>query len=156
MAYLKLQTSTALNIVTSDDANIPFPNVVASGTSDTVTANQLNDTTGTFVTSNVQTGDVVVNLTTNQSATVVRVIDEDNLVLNANIFLASADDFVIYANNRKEGCVLYIGAGGTLRVITAGGQDVTFYGILGGSFLPVNVLKVFQTGTSASELVALW
>jgi hypothetical protein len=156
MAYLKLQTSTALNIVTSDDANIPFPNVIASGTSDTVTANQLNDTTGTFVTSNVQTGDVVVNLTTNQSATVVSVIDEDNLVLNANIFLASADDFVIYANNRKEGCVLYIGAGGTLRVITAGGQDVTFYGILGGSFLPVNVLKVFQTGTSASELVALW
>jgi hypothetical protein len=156
MAYLKLQTSTALNIVTSDDANIPFPNVIASGTSDTVTANQLNDTTGTFVTSNVQTGDVVVNLTTNQSATVVSVIDEDNLLMNANIFLASADDFVIYANNRKEGCVLYIGAGGTLRVITAGGQDVTFYGILGGSFLPVNVLKVFQTGTSASELVALW
>jgi hypothetical protein len=99
---------------------------------------------------------VVVNLTTNQSATVVSVIDEENLLMNANIFLASADDFVIYANNRKEGCVLYIGAGGTLRVITAGGQDVTFYGILGGSFLPVNVLKVFQTGTSASELVALW
>lgn len=156
MAYLKLQTSTALNIVTSDDANIPFPNAIASGTSDTVTANQLNDTTGTFVTSNVQTGDVVVNLTTNQSATVVSVIDEENLLMNANIFLASGDKFVIYANNRKEGCVLYIGAGGTLRVITAGGQDVTFYGILGGSFLPVNVLKVFQTGTSASELVALW
>ena len=156
MAYLKLQTSTALNIVTSDNANIPFPNVVTSGTSDTVTANQLNDATGTFVTSNVQTGDVVVNVTGNKSATVVKVIDNTNLVLNADIFAASGDVFKIYANNNKEGCVLYIGAGGTLRVITAGGQDVTFYGILGGSFLPVNVLKVFQTGTSASEIVALW
>jgi len=156
MAYLKLQTSTALNIVTSDDANIPFPNAIASGISGSVSANQLEDVTGKFVTSNVQTGDVVVNLTTNQSATVVSVIDEENLLMNANIFLASGDKFVIYANNRKEGCVLYIGAGGTLRVITASGQDVTFYGILGGSFLPVNVLKVFQTGTSASELVALW
>lgn len=156
MAYQKLQTSTALNIVTSDNANIPFPNVVTSGTSDTVTANQLNDTTGTFVTSNVKTGDIVVNSTTNQSATVVKVIDEDNLLMNANIFLASGDAFTIYTNINKEACVLYIGAGGTLRVLTASNNDITFFGILGGSFLPVQVLKVFQTGTSASEIVALW
>lgn len=30
--YQKLQVGTALNIVTSNDANIPFPSVVTAGT----------------------------------------------------------------------------------------------------------------------------
>jgi hypothetical protein len=51
---------------------------------------------------------------------------------------------------------LYVGTGGTLRVITAGGQDVTFNGILGGTFLPVQIDKVFKTGTTATNLIALW
>ena len=53
-------------------------------------------------------------------------------------------------------CVLYIGGAGNLRVLTAGGDDITFNGVLAGSFLPVQVTRVFVTGTSATNIVALW
>jgi hypothetical protein len=154
--YQKLQVGTALNIFKSDNANIPIPAVVTAGISGSVSANQLEDVTGQFVTLNVQTGDVVYNNTTGSAATVTRVIDEENLLLNADIFLASGDSFTIYTQNTKEACVLYIGTGGNLRVLTASGQDVTFANVLGGTFLPVQVLKVFGTDTSASDFVALW
>ena len=90
------------------------------------------------------------------AATVVNVIDNTTIVLNANIFLATSDSYTIYAQNGKEACVLYVGTGGKLRVMTASGQDVLFNNILGGSFLPVQVLKVFKTTTTATDLVALW
>ena len=58
--------------------------------------------------------------------------------------------------SKNNGCVLYIGAGGTLRVLTVGGDDVTFAGINSGTFIPVQVLRVFSTGTTASSIIALW
>lgn len=153
--YQKLQTATGLNIVSSDNANIPAPNVVAAGTATSVVADQLVDSTASFVTRNVQVGDVVYNNVTLQAATVVRVVNNTTLVLNANIFLAT-NTYTVYANNNDNACVLFIGVGGKLRVITAGGQEVIFDSILGGTFLPVQVIKVFQTGTTATNLVALW
>lgn len=154
--YQKLQVGTALNIVKSDNANIPFPNVVESGISGSVSVNQLEDVTGEFVIRKVQVGDVVVNNTTNTTATVTRVLNDTNVLINANIFTASGESYTLYAQNGKEACVLYVGTGGNLHVITASGQDVTFANILGGTFLPVQVLKVFRTGTAASDFVALW
>lgn len=155
--YQKLQVGTALNIYKSDNANIPIPAVVTSGTGVAPVANELEDNvTGVFITKNVQTGDVVFNTTTGESATVVLVINEENLILNANIFTGAVNSYVIYSQNTKEACVLYIGTGGNLRVLTASGQDVTFANVLGGTFLPVQVLKVFSEGTSASNFVALW
>jgi hypothetical protein len=53
-------------------------------------------------------------------------------------------------------CTLYIGTGGNLRVLTEGNDDVTFVNVLGGTTLPVNVVRVFTTGTTASNIVALW
>jgi hypothetical protein len=53
-------------------------------------------------------------------------------------------------------CVLYIGTGGNIRVLTAGGDDVLFSNVLGGTFLPVQVNRVFATNTTASNIVALW
>ncbi len=56
----------------------------------------------------------------------------------------------------NNGCVLYVGTGGDLRVLTAGGDDVVFTGFPDGGFLPVNVVRVFTTNTTASSIVALW
>lgn len=53
-------------------------------------------------------------------------------------------------------CVLYVGTGGSLRVLTEGGDDVTFVNVQDGTFFPVNVLRVFATGTDADDIVALW
>lgn len=56
----------------------------------------------------------------------------------------------------NNGCVLYVGTGGDLRVLTAGGDDVIFTGFPDGGFLPVNVVRVFSTNTTAANILALW
>lgn len=60
------------------------------------------------------------------------------------------------SGGKNNGCVLYIGSAGDIRVETVGGDDVTFKGVNAGQFFPVNVVKVFSTGTTADEIVALW
>lgn len=157
MAYQKLQTSVGLNIVSTDNADIPSVGIVAAGLNGTTVANELEDVSAAFETDNVQVGDIVYNNVTLQVATVVQVIDETRLLLNANIFLSTGESYTVYAQSQvKNAAVLFIGTGGKLRVITAGGQDITFDQILGGTFLPVQVNKVFKTGTTATNLIALW
>ena len=56
----------------------------------------------------------------------------------------------------NNGCVLYIGGGGDVKVKTAGGDEVTFTGVQAGTFMPVNVVQVFATGTTATNILALW
>lgn len=51
---------------------------------------------------------------------------------------------------------IYVGTGGDVAVVMAGGEAVTFAGILGGSLLPVRVDRVKATGTTASNIVAVW
>lgn len=54
----------------------------------------------------------------------------------------------------NNGCLLYVGTSGSLKVLTIGNDEVTFTSFSG--FLPVQVLKVFATGTTASGIIALW
>ena len=68
-----------------------------------------------------------------------------------NIPSASTED-----GNGNNGCVLYVGAGGDLKVTTVGGNDVTFVNIQDGSFLPIQVIKVFATGTTCTSILAIW
>jgi len=53
-------------------------------------------------------------------------------------------------------CVIFVGVGGDLRVSTTGGDDVVFKNVPTGSFVPVQVVKVFATNTTATDIVALW
>ena len=59
-------------------------------------------------------------------------------------------------NGQVEGCVLYVGTGGLLRVLTAGGDDVTFHNVPNGTFIPVQVIRVFDSVTTAEHIIALW
>ena len=54
-----------------------------------------------------------------------------------------------------EPCVLYVGVAGDVKVKTAGNNEVTFKNVP-VVFLPVQVKRVFATGTAASEIIALW
>jgi hypothetical protein len=56
----------------------------------------------------------------------------------------------------NEGAVLYVGTGGNVAIETIGGDSVTLTGVISGSFLPVMVSKVKSTGTTASDIIALW
>jgi hypothetical protein len=60
------------------------------------------------------------------------------------------------AGTPNRGCVLYVGTKGNLKVLTVGGDEVTFTNFQDGSFLPVQVVRVYSTGTTASNIIALW
>lgn len=50
--------------------------------------------------------------------------------------------------------VLYIGGAGDVRVTSVAGETVTFVGASG--FLPIMVSRVHATGTTATDILALW
>lgn len=156
-----IQAQRALKVLPSNDAEIPFPAIAQSGVNTSVVASQLVDTAATFITNSVRTGDIVYNITDSTAATVVSVTNETTLVLNANIFLATTKSYVVYQASAQttignQGCVLYIGGPGNVAVTTNGGDTVTLVGLNAGQFVPVQVTKVALTGTSATEIIALW
>jgi hypothetical protein len=52
--------------------------------------------------------------------------------------------------------VLYIGVGGNLRVQTAQGTDILFSAVPAGFILPVQVIQVYATNTTASSMVRIY
>lgn len=52
--------------------------------------------------------------------------------------------------------VIYVGATGNVRVLTANGDDVVFVGVPTGAVVPVQVLRVFATNTTATSLVRVY
>lgn len=167
MPAQKLQPSRALVVITSDNASVPTPNLLASGAATSTVASQLVDSTANFIVGpalgpqyKVNVGDVVYNTTTNQAATIVQVINTTTLLLNVDI-VSSGNSYSIYQQGAQtgignQGAVLYIGTGGTLKVLTSGNDTVTFVNVQDGTFFPINIVKVFATGTTATNIIALW
>jgi len=151
MAYQKLQVERALTVIASDTINIPnVAGPTVSGTTDGVTANKLVDSTASF-TSNIL-GYIVYSGT--QVATVTAVDDATTLSLSADIMI-SGETYTLYADD-NNGCVLYAGAGGNIKVLTAGNDEVTFTGTAAGAFIPVQVKRVFATPAPPAGIIALW
>ena len=65
-------------------------------------------------------------------------------------------DIPAVTGGSNNGCVLYVGGAGNLKVLTVGGDEVTFTAVPVGTFVHVQVLRVFATGTTATNIVALW
>ena len=79
--------------------------------------------------------------------------------------ISKSDDII--AEKKLNSAAIYVGTGGDLKVIIAGtvkagggfpeaSQAVTFKNIPDGSFTPVIVDYVLSTGTTASDLVAVY
>jgi len=163
MSVFKSQFSRALAVIPTDNANVPYPATISTGTNTSVVANQLVNTTGNFVSLGVKTGDIVYNTTDGSAATVVSVTSATVLVLNADIFGATAKVYTLYqaspqSSNGNPGCNLYIGGAGNVTVTTIGQDIVTFTAVPLGTVLPVQVLKVHSvgSGTTATLINALW
>lgn len=160
MSVFKQQFSRALPVIKSDNANIPYPSEADSGVNTSVTVSALVNSSATFITKNVKTGDIVYNITDGTAATVLAVVSETQLLLNADIFLATSKNYVVYQASSQttignKGCILYIGGAGNVVVTTIGGDILTFSGVAAGSILPVQVLKV-ASATTATLINALW
>lgn len=163
MSVFKTTFSRALRVIPTDNANVPYPAVSASGTNTSVVVASLVDSAATFVTDNIATGDIVYNTTDGTAATVLVVIDETTLLLNANIFTATSKVYSVYAASSQSGignpgCYLFVGGAGNVAVTTIGGDDITFNAVPVGTVLPVQVLKVKSSGsgTTATLINALW
>jgi hypothetical protein len=52
--------------------------------------------------------------------------------------------------------VVYVGTSGNVAVTTPQGDQVTFVNISSGSVIPVQVLQVRATGTTATNLVRIY
>lgn len=161
MANVRIQPSRALAVYKSDNADIPYPAVATSGTTTAAGVNQLIDAGANFPALQIYPGNIVYNTTTGASATITDVSPTTPtvLTLNANIFIGG-QNYIIYqsspmAGGQNTGCVLYVGTGGDLVVTTAGGDYVGFVNVQNGSFLPVQVVKVWNAGT-AGDILALW
>lgn len=51
---------------------------------------------------------------------------------------------------------IYVGSSGDIAVLMSDGAAVTFVAAVAGSVLPIRVKRVKATGTTATNLVALW
>tara|TARA_Y100001973_G_C5071208_1_gene267681 strand:- start:111 stop:392 length:282 start_codon:yes stop_codon:yes gene_type:complete len=62
-------------------------------------------------------------------------------------------------NTEDRGCCIYVGdvSGGTdIKVKMESGNDVTFKGVSAGTFLPILVIRVFDSDTTVTEIIALY
>ena len=51
---------------------------------------------------------------------------------------------------------LYVGGTGTLKITFADGGAVTFTNVASGTLLPIQAVLVWDTGTTASDIVAIY
>ena len=70
----------------------------------------------------------------------------------AGAFAITPNDSV----NLQNVAVVFVGGAGNIKVTTANGDIVTFSGVVAGSVLPVQVLRVWGTSTTASSLVGIY
>ena len=157
MAYQKLQVERALTVIPDDNINIPNvagPTVSGTTSQPAPQVALLVDATKDFTAIQGLLGSIVY--VGREVATVASVTNATTLTLSAGIMSTiGVSEYVIYADENK-GCVLYVGNTGSVRVLTAGNDDVTFVGIPAGAFVPVQVKRVLETGTDADDIVALW
>lgn len=157
MPTLKLQSSRFLRVFPSDNAKIPYPAVVTSGTNTSSTALKLINSGATFITSGVKINDIVYNTTDETAATVVSVDSETQITLNANIFTAGSKDYTIYDGaSNNNGCVFYTGGAGTVDMENESGDRIIKEGCVAGQYHPVNVVQIYEAGTSATLIDAHW
>jgi hypothetical protein len=160
MKFLKTHYGRAINVIPSDTVNIPNPaGLGLTGTTDNDGTNQLRDSSANFTTNLL--GAIVVNTTDNTIANVIGFENSGILILDADIFIGSTNDYAIYNSDNNQGCSIYIPQQepNNLRVLTVGGDIITFQSCgdtYASSIFPVNVLRVFSTDTGLNSLIALW
>ena len=154
MAYQKLQVGRALPVIPSNDILIPDVSTEVFSGQAAFTANTLTDTGTNFKSIVSSAGAIVYNTTVSRAYGVTSVNSDTVLKLSPGTTGGGSDNYSIY-NAATTGCVLYVGVAGNLKVQTSSGDIVTFTNMPIG-FVPVQVIQVFESGTEASGIIALW
>jgi len=100
-----------------------------------------------------------VNTTSTPKASrITSVVSDTTIEVQTTGLFAATNDYRVLSQS-DEPAVLYIGdvtAGASLKVRSAGGDDATFVNVVQGTFLPVQVKRIYATGTTASKIIALF
>ena len=169
MAYQKLQAGKAFTVNPSDNTNLPDPGLKGPTGATTgsggagkqlIDSNRTGDNVSNFSTlkftlAGVQPGMVAINTTDGTQSEVVTVVNDTTIELKEAIFASSPKNYAIYGSE-QEGAVFYVGGTGNVKITTAAGDDVTLTSLPTGAFVPVQTIKIFSTGTTATNIVALW
>tara|TARA_R100000908_G_scaffold43771_1_gene20554 strand:- start:2034 stop:2765 length:732 start_codon:yes stop_codon:yes gene_type:complete len=131
--------------------------------------NHLIDTTATFITSGVKSGDIIWNTLTFEAAYVITVNNEVDLTLSADLFgtnVTANDNYTIFTGQEgglksSEGCLLYVGdsaqSSEDTSVMPVGNSTgVLFKKFPAGNYLPVQIKRLFATGSNADGYLAIW
>ena len=51
---------------------------------------------------------------------------------------------------------IYIGVAGNVKLKTPGGTDLTFVGLQAGAILPMQAIRVYNTSTTATNLIGIY
>jgi hypothetical protein len=80
------------------------------------------------------------------NAQVVTPNDNDDLTLSGGTITEGSNN----------GACLFVGTGGDIQVTMLGGQTVIFANIPDGTFLPIQVRRVWASNTNATDILALY
>jgi len=154
------QPTNAVVVIPDDSVNIPNPGVIISGTN-TGAGTTLTDVGKGFTNAetnpkgfNINGGDVVYD-SAGAIAEIRDVINSSDIALLSAI---AAGTYEIYKGNQQfqsPGYSLFVGTGGNLRVLTVGGETVTLNNIGNATFIPLQVQRVYATGTTAADIIAM-
>ncbi len=162
------QPNSSLFVVPSNTINIPQPGILTTGTNSSGGSNNLTDASQNFTPSvtnangyNVTGGIVYQSYTGAFPAAVNTVLGVNSATILQMANSTAAGTYNIYSPNQdgKTSFTLFVGTGGagsTLRVLTAAGDDVTLTNLPDSSFVPLQVVRIFATGTTCSEILALY
>ena len=162
------QPHSSLFVVPSDTINIPQPGILTTGTNSSAGTINLTDAGQDFTPSvtnangyNV-TGGIVYQSYTGAFPAAINTaqgVTSPTVLKMANTTAAGV--YNIYASNQSGSTsyTLFVGTGGAgsvLRDLTAAGDDVTLTNVPDSSFIPLQVVRVFATTTTCSEILALY
>ena len=167
------QPNSSLFVVPSDTINIPQPGIITTGNnvaaapaalSDTSPAQNFNPAITNANGYTVNGAIIYQSYTGAFPALVTSVTAITNFTGAAIVATSSATAtglYNMYSPNQdgKTSFTLFVGTGGagsTLRVLTAAGDDVTLTNLPDSSFVPLQVVRIFATGTTCSEILALY
>ena len=176
MAYQKLQVGLGLEVIPTDGSDIPNPagpTTSGSGTAGTGVSGAvltLVDSDAEFLKEGVKPGMVIYNTAEGLVGVVTSITNETTLIaaVPTNASWTTSSAYTIY-HETTDGCVLYVGGqqessspvGVNLSIVTSSGSEVLMQNLLPGSFLPIQVRRVKETGTDTGDapyvkVVAFW
>jgi hypothetical protein len=159
------QFKTALKVIPSQFAEIPFPGAIvienASATTTPGDPGILVDNNVNFNNLGVVVGDIVYFYALMLAGTVSQIVDAHTLAIDidADTTISAGTKYYIYTSQNNNGCCIQVGAlgegtTGSITVVTIGGNDITFGGLAQGTILPVQVKKLISSDFETS--IALW